>query len=37
MKPSPVETKQLELMFTLTRDEVVQARERENLSIHQPI
>lgn len=31
MKPSPVETKQLELMFTLTRDEVVQARERENL------
>lgn len=31
MKPSPVETKQLELMFSLTRDEVVQARERENL------
>ncbi|WP_323744250.1 hypothetical protein [Pectobacterium carotovorum] len=31
MKPSPVETKQLELMFKLTREEVVQARERENL------
>lgn len=31
MKPSPVETKQLELMFSLTREEVVQARERENL------
>jgi len=31
MKPSPVETKQLELMFNLTREEVVQAREHENL------
>lgn len=31
MKPSPVETRQLELMFNITREEVVQARERENL------
>lgn len=31
MKPSPVETKKLELMFSITREEVVQARERENL------
>lgn len=31
MKPSPVESKQLELMFKITKEEIVQAREKENL------
>lgn len=31
MKPAPVESKQLELMFKISREEIVQAREKENL------
>jgi len=31
MKPSPVESKQLELMFGLSREQIIQARELENI------